>query len=147
MEGNVVVVWAVGSALWLWHEGRESVNSLTPRRFERRFIKANWSWFSWLMAAVSVVKLPLDKRQWSVLTISQRWFRYWLGAIRQQAITWANVDQDLCRHMASLGHIELTHCGLATPCSDMDRVNIGSVNGLVPDGTKPLPEPVLTYDE
>ena len=31
---------------------------------------------------------------------------------RQQAITWANVDQDLCRHMASLGHNELLHCGL-----------------------------------
>ena len=25
-----------------------------------------------------------------------------LGVVRQQAITWANVDQDLCRHMASL---------------------------------------------
>ena len=24
-------------------------------------------------------------------------------------------------------------------------VNIGSRNGLVPDGTKPLPEPMLTY--
>ena len=31
----------------------------------------------------------------------------WLGAVRQQAITWANVDPDLCRHMASLGHNEL----------------------------------------
>ena len=30
-----------------------------------------------------------------------------LGAIRQQAITWANVDPDLCRHVASLGHNEL----------------------------------------
>ena len=28
-------------------------------------------------------------------------------AIRQQAITWANVDPDLCRHKTSLG-IELT---------------------------------------
>ena len=28
--------------------------------------------------------------------------------IRQQAITWANVDPDLCRHMTSLGHNELT---------------------------------------
>ena len=27
--------------------------------------------------------------------------------IRQQAITRANVDTDLCRHMASLGHNEL----------------------------------------
>ena len=32
----------------------------------------------------------------------------WLGAIRQQAITWANVDPDLCRHVASLGQDELT---------------------------------------
>ena len=30
-----------------------------------------------------------------------------LVAWRQQAITWANVDQDLCRHMASLGYNEL----------------------------------------
>ena len=27
--------------------------------------------------------------------------------LRQQAITWANVDPDLWRHVASLGHIEL----------------------------------------
>ena len=36
----------------------------------------------------------------------------WLGAIRQQAITWANVDPDLCRHMASLGHNELKHSSM-----------------------------------
>ena len=29
------------------------------------------------------------------------------GAVRQQAITWANVDPDRCRHMASLGPNEL----------------------------------------
>ena len=29
--------------------------------------------------------------------ISQHWFRWWLGVIRQQAITWTNVDPDLCR--------------------------------------------------
>ena len=28
-----------------------------------------------------------------------------------QAITWANVDPDLCHHMASWGHDELTHWG------------------------------------
>ena len=27
-----------------------------------------------------------------------------MGAIRQQEITWANVDSDLCHHMPSLGH-------------------------------------------
>ena len=26
-------------------------------------------------------------------------------------------------------------------------VNIGSGNGLLPDGTKPLPEPMLTYQQ
>ena len=31
-----------------------------------------------------------------------------LGAVRQQAITWAHVDSDLCCHMVSLGHDELT---------------------------------------
>ena len=31
-----------------------------------------------------------------------------LGAIRQQAITWANVDSVLCHHLASLGPNELT---------------------------------------
>ena len=29
------------------------------------------------------------------------------GAVRQQVITWADVDQDLCHHMALLGHNEL----------------------------------------
>ena len=38
---------------------------------------------------------------------SQHWYRLWLGSMRQQAITWANVDQDPCRHMASLDPNEL----------------------------------------
>ena len=33
-----------------------------------------------------------------------------------------------------------THCGLMT-------VNIGSGNGLLPDGTKPLPESMMTYHQ
>ena len=39
----------------------------------------------------------------------------------------------------------LTHCGLVTPYGDIIWVNIGSGNGLLPEGTKPLPEPMLTY--
>ena len=31
-----------------------------------------------------------------------------IGVVRQQAITWANVDPDLCHHLASLGHNELS---------------------------------------
>ena len=33
-----------------------------------------------------------------------------------------------------------------TPYGDI-WVNIGSGNGLLPDGTKPLPEPMLTYHQ
>ena len=40
----------------------------------------------------------------------------------------------------------LTHWGLMTPTDITDLfVNTGSGNGLLPDGTKPLPEPMLTY--
>ena len=35
--------------------------------------------------------------------VCQYWFRQWLGSARQQAITWANVDPDLCHYMASQG--------------------------------------------
>ena len=40
--------------------------------------------------------------------------------------------------------LELSHWDLVTPFGDMDLANIGSGNGLLPDGTKPLPEPMLT---
>ena len=59
------------------------------------------------MAEVSLVNLPLDKCQSTLLMISQHWFGKWLGPVRQQVITWANVEPDLCRHMASLGYNEL----------------------------------------
>ena len=42
---------------------------------------------------------------------------YWVNidsgnAVKQQAITWANVDSDMYRHMTSLGHNELKNlCG------------------------------------
>ena len=40
------------------------------------------------------------------------------------------------------GYQQLTHCGLV-----MSKiwVKIGSGNGLLPHGTKPLPEPMLIY--
>ena len=36
---------------------------------------------------------------------------------------------------------------LVTPFWDTDRVNIGSGNRLLPDGTEPLPELMFTYDQ
>ena len=41
----------------------------------------------------------------------KHWFRQWLGTVRQHAIPWTNVYPDLCCHMVSLGHNELTHWG------------------------------------
>ena len=40
---------------------------------------------------------------------------------------------------------ELTHCGLLTPYGDRDLGQNWLSNGLLPDGTKPLPEPMLTH--
>ena len=59
------------------------------------------------MAEVSLVKSPLDEHHWTLLMISQHWFRLWLSAVRQQAIIWTSIDPDLSRHMALLGHNEL----------------------------------------
>ena len=36
-----------------------------------------------------------------------------------------------------------SHWGLVMPYASQNLVNIG--NGLVPDGTKPIPEPLLAY--
>ena len=49
----------------------------------------------------------------TLFIICQNWFRKWktkkkwLGALRQEAITWAYVDPGLCCHMSSPGHSEL----------------------------------------
>ena len=59
------------------------------------------------MAKASVEKQSSNECHKTLVMISQHWFRLWLDAVRQQAITWANVDSDLCRHIASLGHNEL----------------------------------------
>ena len=39
----------------------------------------------------------------------------------------------------------LTHCGPVTPYADIDLCQLGLGNGLMPDGTKPSPEPMWTY--
>ena len=41
-----------------------------------------------------------DSKHKTSLMISRHWFRWWLGAVRQQAITWTNVDQVLLRQMS-----------------------------------------------
>ena len=64
--------------------------------------------FYWLVPSDLLIIMPSDECHRTLLMISQQWFRWWLGAVRQQAITWSNVDSIPCRLMASLGHNELT---------------------------------------
>ena len=54
------------------------------------------SFVFWLMF---VLKGPIDNKQALVGEMS-----WWLVAVRQQAIAWANIDQDLSCQMESLGH-------------------------------------------
>ena len=46
-------------------------------------------------------------------------------------------------HALDIGYL-LTHYGLVMPYDDIDLDNIASCNGLLSDGTKPIPEPMLT---
>ena len=56
-----------------------------------------------------LVKLPSDECHNTLLMISQHWFRWWLGAVNQQAITWSNVDPDLGHYLISLSHDLINH--------------------------------------
>ena len=49
--------------------------------------------------------------------------------------------------MSLIDKFSLTHCGLVRHMVTLICVSIGSGNGLLPDGTKPLPYPMLTYHE
>ena len=57
----------------------------------------------------------------------------------RQAITWANVEPDPCRHMASLGHNELTHLPLVLSIciSELGQALV-QIKACRLFGTKPL---------
>ena len=68
-------------------------------RLNKRLNKQSWGW------CFETLSCPF----WRHHNVSnQHWFRYWLGAVRQQAIIRANVNPDLFCHLTSLGHNELT---------------------------------------
>ena len=60
--------------------------------------------------------------------ISQHWFRWWIGAVRHRAITWANVDPDLCHQMASLGLNELRHKSVSSLGTNALTINVTQCN-------------------
>ena len=73
------------------------INSLAPGRFERKFR--------------SHFKILLMAGGWDIsCEIAHKWMSLDTTVDKStlvQVITWTNVDPDLCRHMASLGHNEL----------------------------------------
>ena len=69
--------------------------------FQTNLSRTNW-WPCYLM------KSPSCDYYWTSQMISQHW--YW----RQQAFTWADHDQVLCRHMQSLGPNRLSVSLLTT---------------------------------
>ena len=56
------------------------------------------------MSGAPLLKLPSDECHWTLVMISQYRFRQWLGAVRQQAITWIDAGPDPCLHMTSSCH-------------------------------------------
>ena len=85
-----------------------SVNSLAPGRFQFNFRKVNFKLIivngGWCISyEIALRWMPQD-----LTDDSQHWFRLWLGAVRQEANTWADVGPDLCRRMAPQGLNELT---------------------------------------
>ena len=59
------------------------------------------NWLHGLMFWAFPMRLLSWKCHTNPLMVGQHWFRYWLGLVRQQAITWANVDPKRCHRMVS----------------------------------------------
>ena len=77
----------------------EPVNSLAPGKFE-------WNFGPVIFKQILVIDGFGISCEIALIWILHWWSVVGLG-LGNQAITWANVDADLCRHMASLGHTEL----------------------------------------
>ena len=54
--------------------------------------------------------------------------RLWLGTVRQQAITWANVDPDMFSHMSSPDHKELNEVYWCWPYISWKATSMGQDN-------------------
>ena len=90
-------------AKWIW---RLSFVSLVPGRFWWNFRPSIFKVII-VLAGVSLKELPSLKCHWILLVISQHWIKWGIGTVRQLTITWANVNPDLCRNVASPGQNEL----------------------------------------
>ena len=79
------------------------VDSLVAGRYSSNFKSVFPEPIARIKVMITFVKLLGGECHRTHIIKSRNWLREWLSAIRQLAITWAIVDPDLCRHMASLG--------------------------------------------
>ena len=140
-------------------------NSLAPGRFRSGLEVLYSNALCRIATQAFAAKLSSGECHWTVLMKIHHRFRQWLGADGQSVVTcaWADVEPDLSRHMASLGHNELTgpcqypllalqgliktgklhdqttNCRLVTPYSEIYLGQPCSDNGWISDGTEPWP--------
>ena len=108
----------------LTHWGRDKMAAISQTTL--------WNAFSWM----KMLEFPI-KFHWSFfirvqLTISQHWFRWWLGADQATSHYLNQWWLDYRRIYASLGLNELTHWGQVTHICVSKLTTIGADNGLSP---------------
>ena len=85
------------------------MNSLAPKRCDSNSIKEEFSRSLYGIVAWALYEMLLaDECCGTSLMRSQHLARWWLGDVRKQTTTRANVKPDLCHHKASLSHTELS---------------------------------------
>ena len=139
-----VTIWLHWATMSFSKPGFKLFNSLAPGRWCSIFKLITFKLIS--RTDLLIISYEIALRWITLLKISEHWFRSWLGAVRQQDTTCTNVDLDPCRHLVSLGHNELK---LLWPGDTMwcHRSDLKLTRVCHLFGTKPLPEPMLTYCE
>ena len=89
--------------------GGTIVNSLAPGRYQLSFRRIIFEINLLINGRGIFCKIVLRWMSLDLLMKSQHWFRWWLGAVRHQAITWVNVDPELCHLTTSKGQSEINH--------------------------------------
>ena len=87
-----------------------------------RFCRNSRSIISKLIMQNSSLGTPV-KLLWGECHTSPHWVWQCLSAVRQLAITWANVDPDLCRHIASLQLKSVWHLTFVIMLHAMSSLN------------------------
>ena len=111
-------------------------------------------------SALSHLPVPEGTWQENYSKRNSKWNMYLVGTAALLGVTWYGVSTVIySRAFRKINYLKNAICNewLCLPSNILQhrsgqldlgqQLNIGSGNGLLPDSTKPLPEPVLTYDQ